>query len=264
MTILSIGQLTALDAGLIEYIELAASAGCQKVSLMVQSAGPDWDWQLATGKNLGELKRKLADTGMGVLNAECFMLVPGVNVEDYRPALELAAELEADGVTVLVYDPDKNQLMENLAKFCELARQEGLRVNIEFMPLGAFCHTLGEAVDMIQELQQSNVGIAIDLLHLIRSGGTPGDIAAAPSGLISYAQICDSEDLTANNNYAAEAATSRLAPGQGKFPIKAFLQALPPGTPIEIEVPQPDDVPVARRVEQIVAATRAELRKAGV
>lgn len=264
MTILSIGQLTALEAGLIEYIELAASAGCQKVSLMVQSAGPNWDWQLATRKNLGDLKQKLADTGLGVLNAECFMLVPGVNVEDYRPALELAAELEANGVTVLIYDPDKNQVMDNLAKFCELARQEGLRANIEFMPLGALCRTLGETVSMIQELQQPNIGIAIDLLHLIRSGGTPEDIAAAPPGLISYAQLCDSEDLAAHNNYAEEAATSRLAPGQGKFPIKAFLQALPPGTPVEIEVPQPGVVPVTRRVEQIVAATRAELRKAGL
>jgi len=263
MTILSIGQLTALDARLTEYIDIAASAGCQKVSLMVQSAGPNWNWQLTTRDNLQDVKQKLAETGLGVLNAECFMLVPGVNVDDYRPALELAAELKASGVTVLIYDPDKSQAMENLGRFCELAQQHDLRVNIEFMPLGSLCRDLGEAVSLVEELQQPNVGIAIDLLHLIRSGGTPEDVAAVPPGLISYVQICDSEDLTVNSNYAEEAASNRLAPGQGQLPIKAFLQALPAGTPVEIEVPQPQVVPVTQRVMQIVAATRTELQKAG-
>jgi len=272
MTILSIGQMTALDVDVLKYIDIAASVGCQKVSLMVQPPGQGSHWPVTNHENLQAVKQKLADSGLGVLNAECFMLVPGVDVAVYQPALDLAAELHALGVTALIYDPDIERASNNLSRLCEMAQAKGLRVNIEFMPLAPVCRSLTETVSFIKGLGQPNLGVAIDLLHLIRSGGTVEEVAATPPELISYVQICDSADTSVNSNYGEEAAANRLPPGKGGFPVTAFLQALPAGTPVEIEVPMPGEgsndssgkQSAKVRVQAIAAATKNELEKAGL
>ncbi len=75
-------------------------------------------------------------------------------------------------------------------------------------------------------------------------------------------QICDSVDPGASQDYAAEAAANRLAPGEGTFPIRAFLQSLPSTATLEIEVPQPPDRPAMDRVKAIVAASRRQIKLA--
>lgn len=268
MTVLSIGQMTSLDVGVLEHIEIAAKVGCNQVSLVVQPPGQGSHWPVTNSENLQAVKQKLADTGLGVLNAECFMLVPGVDVAVYQPALDLAAELQAQGITALIYNPDLEQATAQLKSLCEMAHASGLRVNIEFMPLAPVCRSLNETVSFIKELNQPNLGIAVDLLHLVRSGGTIDDVIAAPAELISYAQICDSADLSVNNDYGEEAAANRLPPGEGDFPLTAFLQALPAGTPVEIEVPmskqRSGEMNAKERIEAIAAATKTELTKAGL
>ena len=103
------------------------------------------------------------------------------------------------------------------------------------------------------------MGLAVDLLHLVRSGGAPDDIAAIPQELIFYAQFCDSNDLSANQDYATEAGSHRLTPGEGKLPIQEFIQALPKNIPIEIEVPQPPNGSAAKRINDIIEASKQQL-----
>ncbi len=49
---------------------------------------------------------------------------------------------------------------------------------------------------------------------------------------------------------------NRLAPGDGVFPVACFINALPAGTPLEVEVPQPQTRPPLERVRYAVTAAR--------
>lgn len=264
MVNLGLGQLTAIDVDPVEYIAIAAETGCQTVSLFVSQLGTQGRFPLTTRDNSDAVKEQLRATGIQVANVECFMLVPNVDVELFRPALKLGAELGARGATALLYDKDEARVINNLSRLCQMAEEVGLRINIEFMPLAPNWKTIQHATELIQKVGKPNLGLCVDLLHLIRSGGTPADVAATDPKLIYCAQLCDSMDLSVTHDYAMEAGVERLTPGEGKFPVQEFLKALPAGTPIELEVPQLPERPARQRVKDIVAATRRQIERAGI
>lgn len=264
MTTLSIGQFTVLDTQVENFIELAATNNCQAVSVLVCSPSPQTPLPLVTSDNLSSVKAQLDTTGISILNVECFMITPRTDIESFRPALEIGAALQATGVTALLYDADESNVSDKLKQLCVLGQELGLRINIEFMPFSPRWTTLEAAADLIQQLNQPNLGLCIDILHLIRSGGVPDDITRIPKELIHYVQICDSPDGSAHMNYAKEAGSNRLAPGDGVLPIKEFLQALPAETPIEIEVPQLTETAAGERLSKIVKATYKQLETAGL
>ncbi len=264
MANLGLGQLTAIEVSPVDYVSIAAEAGCQMVSLFVRQPGAQAKFPLTTRDNCKEVREALCATGLQVANIECFMLIPNVDVEQYRPALELGAELGAVGATALLYDNDEARAIGNLSRLCRIADDVGLRINVEFMPLAPIGKNIHDAVALIEKVGASNLGLCIDLLHLIRSGGTPADVAAIDPARIHCAQLCDSMDLSVTSDYAKEAGVERLAPGDGKFPVQAFLKALPAGALIELEVPQPADRPAGERVNAIVASARRQLELAGI
>jgi sugar phosphate isomerase/epimerase len=263
MVNLSVGQFTAIEVDPAEYIAIAASAGCQKVSLLTNSPSPQMQLPLVNRENFERVRKALATTGLTVSNVECFMITPDTNVEDFRQAMALGRDLGAVGATALLFDADEIRVKKKLAQLCAMAGEYGLRTSIEFMPMTPRWHTLAEITALIQEIGHPNLGICIDLLHLVRSGGTPEDVTAIPQELIHYAQLCDSADVRANRDYAVEAGSNRLAPGEGRFPLQAFLQLLPTTATLEIEVPQPQNRPAGERVKAIVDATRRQLGLAG-
>ncbi len=264
MTTLGTGQLTAIEVPPLDYVTIAAEAGLDAVSLFINPMGTIQGSCLTTRETSAAMKNQLRATGMTLANVECFPLAPGLDVAAYQGALELGAELGARSATVLLYDPDENRVVDGLSRLCDMAAALGLRVGIEFMPLAPGWKNLPDTVSLVRQVNRDNLGIGVDLLHLIRSGGSPADVAATEPRFIHYAQLCDSVSLAASEDYVEEASAQRLAPGKGQFPIVEFLQALPAGTPLELEVPQPADRPARDRVRDIVAATRRQLALAGL
>ena len=264
MATLGTGQLTAIDVNPSEYIAIAAEQGLDTVSLFINPMGSLSGDCITTRQTSAAIKEQLRATGIQVANVECFPIVPGLDVESYRSALELGAELGAKSATVIIYDPDTASVIDSLSKLCDITAELGMAVGIEFMPLAVGWKTLPETVELVKQVAKPNLGIGVDLLHLIRSGGTPEDVAATDPAYIAYAQLCDSVNLDATEDYVEEASAHRLAPGDGNFPMQAFLQALPAGTPLELEVPQKSDVPARERLKTIVAATRRQLEQAGL
>ena len=102
------------------------------------------------------------------------------------------------------------------------------------------------------------VGINADLLHLMRSGGTLGELAAVPAGTILYGQFADGSDSRPEAEWDFEASSDRMIPGQGTFDIAGFTLALPSGCPVSIEVPRNADalagIPLNERVGRAVSA----------
>lgn len=259
MVSLSVGQLTALEAQPAEFIHIAAEAGAQSVSVFVNSANPKAPFPETNADNLASVQQALRDTGLRVNNVECFMLTPYTVVENFRPALAVGQQLGAMGATTLVYDTDEERVLNNLRQLCDLADAYGLRVNLEFMAMTPRWNSLTTAAGLIHQVGRRNLGLAVDLLHFVRSGSTPDDLAKVPADIIYYAQLCDSLDTSANQDYAHEASAERLTPGAGKFAIREFVQALPGHAFLELEVPQSPAIPAAERVKAIVAATRETL-----
>jgi sugar phosphate isomerase/epimerase len=88
----------------------------------------------------------------------------------------------------------------------------------------------------VDQVGRPNVGIGVDALHLIRSGGTPADVARLDGRYLSNAQICDGHGLHRASDYMTEARNREL-PGAGDFPLRTLLSALPATIPLELEVP---------------------------
>ncbi len=264
MVPLGIHHLTAIELDPVDFAGLAAEAGCQSISVFTQPLPTRAGFPLVDADNRTAFAGRLRDGGLQLANVEGFMLTPETDMAAFYPALETGAHLEALGATALIYDADPERVTDNLNRFCEMTADLGLNANVEFTALSPHWNTIEKTAALVTELRQPNLGIGIDLLHLIRSGGDPSAVAATAPQLIAYAQLCDGTDLTARTDYAREAGSDRLAPGEGQFPLTSFLRSLPAGTLLEIEVPAPSPRPARERLPAVVAATRRQLRRAGL
>ena len=105
----------------------------------------------------------------------------------------------------------------------------------------------------------ANAGLLLDLLHLSRSGGRPEDLTHIAPGLITFAHVCDAPAAIPQTvpELRREAREDRQYPGEGALPIGAFLAALPAGTPIALEAPNP-------RHAHLSFAERARLARASL
>lgn len=251
---LGIHHMSALETSPAEFALFAAAAGCQSISIFTYGS-PD-RFPLVTQSNKQTFSRRVHDTGLQINNIDAFLMLPHSEVSDFLPAIDLGTELGARCVSTQLFDAEQARVTDRLAELCEYSEKRGLAVAVEFMPLSPGWNTLDSCLELIRNVAKANLGLSIDILHLIRSGSTPKDISAIPPELIRYAQLCDSHDLSANTKYAKEAMAGRLIPGEGEFPIKAFVNALPADVSLELEVPNENGKPAAERIKEAVLATR--------
>jgi len=220
------------------FVDAAARAGFAAVSLMVAfpvSRGPGFP-MLGDTAMRRETKRRLDDTGLVLIDASTCRLEPDSGVEDFRQALETAAYLGARSVNVNGNDPDGGRLCERFAALCDLAAQYGLGIGLEFM-MSTQVKTLGDALALIERSGAVNATVTVDALHLARSGGSPAEVAALDAAQLSYVQLCDGPARVPPEGYAWEGATERMLPGEGELPVRALIEAVPPGTLLAVEAP---------------------------
>jgi sugar phosphate isomerase/epimerase len=253
---LGVHHLCAIETDPVSFVAIAAETGCQEVSLFARQPGSRSNFPLLDSGNKQTMAAALRDNGIRLANIESFLMTPVTDVQAFEADLALGADLGARGVGVQLFDDDETRVETNLAALCEQALRLGLKVSVEFMPFTPAWKTLPEMAGLVARLAQPNLTIGIDALHLVRSGGEPTEITKLPPGLVGYAQLCDGANLAVTADYAEEAVGNRLAPGAGVFPLASFLQALPGGTPLELEVPQPPLKPPLERVRDMVGATR--------
>ena len=217
---------------------------------------------LITRESLPEVRAALDRTGVVVSNIEFFPILGSVPAETYREAFALGQELGAARAVVHIHEPDDAVALARLQEVADLAAEHGLALGLEFMGLTPHCNSLERAVRFVTEARRSNIGIAVDALHLVRTGGQPSVLLALPAELFAYAQVCDGRGLHLSANYMPEA-MDREMPGDGDFPLLALLNALPGALPLDVEVPSPrraaQGIAAADRVREAVARTRALL-----
>jgi sugar phosphate isomerase/epimerase len=243
---LALHQITALQCSPPALVSLAADLGCDSVCVFVHTPanpGPGRPvFPKVTQAMLPAMRQRMRDAGIAVTNVEYFPLTADVDLDAFRPALALGAALGARRAVVHLHDADDQRGTGTLARFAGMAAEYGLGAGLELLGLSPGCPTLARAVLLVERIGLPNLGLAVDALHLQRTGAAPQDLAGLPRGLFSYAQLCDGAALADPaqaldpSRYIAEA-FDRLPPGEGVFPLVELVRALPPGLPCDVEVP---------------------------
>jgi len=260
---LGLHQITAMEATPLELVSIARQVTCSEVCIFThlpqltpEPEDTESPFPVLTRSDLPDMKARLSDDGVTIANIEFFSLTPWMNFDAYTRGLELGAELSARCAVTHIMDPEPNRVRDHLSKLNELAAAFNLKLAVEFMAMSPDCSSIGAALDLVQSVGSHNLGIAVDMLHLIRSGGVPADAESAPPERIFYAQICDGKHQDVTEDYMEEAINDRSIPGSGVFPIADILAALPPDTPLDVEVP--------RLVDQLAGMGPLERARAAV
>jgi sugar phosphate isomerase/epimerase len=258
---LALDHITAVDCSPVELVQTARSVDCDGVCLFLAGMDvlplmPRFDL-CADRSARREVRAALADCAIAFDVAYPFTLTGRSDVAAFAPAIECAAELGAGVLNVLIYDRDADRRVDILAQFGELAGSYGLRAGVEFYPPSQV-GSLHDALALVDAAgPASTIGLNVDLLHLMRSGGTLAELAKAPADRIIYGQLCDGP-LLAPHDPEFEASAERMLPGDGGFDLPGFVAALPPDCPLSIEIPRNHAIHAGvSRLERATAAVQA-------
>jgi len=262
---ISLAALTVLELTPPDMVSCAAEAGFSHVGIRLIPATPTEPQYDIVGDTplLREVERRLADTGVRVLDVEIFRIKPDTRVIDYEAAIATAARLGARELLVAGNDPDEARLIDTFGAFCDLADRYGLGAGLEFMPW-TDTKDLQQAARVVERVGRHNAGVLIDPFHLSRSRSRIEDIATIPASRLHFMQFCDVPAAIPPTMDAilAEARAERLFPGQGGVDLLSLLRAVPRDMPLSIEVPThalAQTAPATERARRALAATRRVL-----
>ncbi|GLS99781.1 hypothetical protein GCM10007897_11640 [Sphingobium jiangsuense] len=268
---LALHQLTVREVPPAALPQIAATAGFGHVCLFTHvpaitlTGGGKAAFPTVDRRNIRAVRNSLRDHGVGVTSFEYFPIAAEVPVESYRDAIALGAELGARRAVTHIHDRDEARALHKLGELTDIAAEYGVGVGLEFMGLSPACNSLQRALWFVEQAGRDTIGIGVDALHLIRSGGSVEDIRAVPPRRIVYAQICDGIGLHRSADYHAEA-LDRLMPGTGNFPLADFLRALHENADLDVEAPQSGrrqaDMPPLDRAREAFAWTNTILANA--
>jgi len=240
---LGLHQLSAMDLTPFELVEAAAQCGYRAVSLFTNAPHVPIEGQ--EGKFVfptvlpamkTDMLARLAHHGLAVINAEFFLLRAEADLESYRPGLALGRELGARNAISHVFEADASRAVDLLGRFCDIAGPEGMTVAIEFCQMTPGCKTIDQAKWFVDQVGRANLGFGICPMHLVRSGGTAADVAATDPAILRYGQLNDGHGLHVAEAYFDEVHCRQL-PGDGDFPLRDIVAALPADAPIEFKCP---------------------------
>ena len=265
---LSLHQLTVMDAGPTGVVEIAAEVGVGQVCVFVRSAKrPNVHYPvIETDAMRRDVLARMDGTGVRVHNVEVFMVRPDTAAGDFDADLAMGEALGARRLTALIVDSDEGRAFDAFCGLCERAAAHRLDVQIEFH---AFSHltTLVAARRFLARGRPANASLAVDALHLYRNDGGIAGLRDGDRTPIGYAQICDGP-LTIDPEQAfAEAIGDRLAPGEGAFDLRGFVDALPETIVVDVEAPanrlKAQGWSPLDRARHMVAAARRYIPDAG-
>ncbi|HEY3658391.1 MAG TPA: TIM barrel protein [Steroidobacteraceae bacterium] len=249
---LSLHQLTVPDISPPELVDIAARLECDHVCFLIGVPGnPGPFRRINTVSEARELKQRIEAAGMSACNTGTFMAHPDVELSSYRETLNIAAALGASSVNSLIQHPDRIRTAEKLRDFAQLAKTYGLAVVLEWYRFSEVT-TLKEAVEFLKLAGSDNIALNADILHLIRNGEGPSDMAKVDPALLKYAQICDGPLTLPEDKQVEEATANRDFPGAGEFPLVSFIRQLPKSGTVSVEAP------VNRMSVKLSAAERAK------
>jgi sugar phosphate isomerase/epimerase len=260
--------LDPITSGLVappELIRIAAASGCVAANLSIRGHGTFvLPYDILDDRPMQrEVVARAKDLGIGIGIAGSFFIDGVTQLGEFELGMEVAKALGARAVNVLVFDPEKERGAEGFARFCERARAHGLGVTLEM-----FRRSAVNRLEIARHLLTTpSARLNADVLHLVRCGASPRDLAAMPPDLIGLMQLSDGRLALDEAAEEIEAREERLIPGEGEFPLREFLEALPPGVPLSLEVPSLRAIRASSPeawCRKVVGATRRRLAEWGI
>ena len=255
---LSLHQLTALDAGPRELIDMASRLGVGSVCLFthVPEAGTG-RYPLVDKGDVAELRDVLGEAGITVSNLEVFPLDRTGSREDLEPGLAIGAALGATRATAHLHHVSSEQeAVDRFADFATRAADHGIVAGLEFNNFSAV-RDVASADRIVRSAGRGS--LVLDMLHTVRGAATMSHVVRA-ADLIDYAQLCDGPADMPGDERWREAVGERLPPGDGDFPLIDLARLLRADVTFDIEVPQSSarkaGVPAFERVRRAVDASR--------
>ncbi len=227
----SLAHLTVLGCPPPEMTYVAARAGYDFVSIRPIYMGLPGEPNYALAENpemLRQTKRALADTGVKVHDIELARIYDDMHPTKYLPAMEVAAELGARAVLSSIWTPKREYAIEKFGEVCDLAKQFGMTVDLEYVPI-ASVNTLAGAVDVLRMVKRDNAGLMIDVHHFHRALDKPEDLAGLPSEWFHFAHLCDAQgEIPADRAEMTRILREeRLYVGEGGIDVADILNRLP-------------------------------------
>jgi sugar phosphate isomerase/epimerase len=246
-TPIGIAHLTLLSLTPPELVTVAAEAGFDFVGVRVKAVtAGERRYDMEPGSPLSrETLVRLRDTDLEVRDVEFLPLGPDTGRDDWMPALEAGAALGARTFSVVGVDEDRGRLTDTLARLVADGAAYGIRPTLEpisYQPVSR----VGEAARIARA---AGSAVLLDSLHIQRGGSGMDEVRALEPDLVPLVQLCDGPlvlpavlDLpsgTAAEGSArhVESRVQREVVGRGEFPLAELLAAVPPATPVSVEVP---------------------------
>jgi sugar phosphate isomerase/epimerase len=236
----SLAHLTVLGLSPPDMIEVAAAAGYSFVGLRLNAVtATEPKYSLHKDKRLlQQTKRALAASRVRVLDVELIRLTPSFKVGDYDALLDVSAELGARHLIVQGADADVARVIEHYGQVCNAAAARNLTADLEFV---TWTETPGltRAAQILAGVRHDNAGLLVDTLHFSRSNCDLQELANLPRSWFNYAQVCDApaEPPATVDELIHAARNERLFLGTGGLSLHGILDALPPGIPYSVEIP---------------------------
>ena len=243
----SLAYLTIPGTAPVDQIHIAAEAGYDTVSLRTIPMHLPNEPEFLMHKDEGlfkATKAALQETGMKLMDIELARVRPDLDINEYEPAFEKAAELGASDVLGSIWSRDIGYYTETAAKVADMAARYGLCYNLEFLPW-AGVRNLQEAITLLDELQRKNLFIMVDTLHAGRAGVTAAELRRTDKKYFRFMHLCDGPagpngdpvlDNIKDDLMLYTAREARYYVGQGCMDVAGMVAAIP-GVPLSIELP---------------------------
>lgn len=266
--IISLAHLTVIELAPPEAIACAAEAGYSHASLRLAPSAPGVEAQfpmIGDTPMFRETQKRLADTGVEILDFEILRIGRDTKLTDFLPVLETGAKLGGKYVLVAGDVEDEPFMIDRFAELCELSRPLGVTMGLEFMPWTGV-KTLAAARRIVEATRPSNGRIIVDVIHVDRAGETAADLAKLPADLQCYFQICDlpAERPKDAAGMIYQARQARMPPGDGELDVLGMLRAIPRDIPISVEIPMFElakTMPALERARMLKQKTEAMLAR---
>jgi sugar phosphate isomerase/epimerase len=237
----------------VDYVNLAADLGCSFVAVTLVP-GPDnpygfEPWSLREDALRREMVAAMKDRAVSISIAEGFTVRPGCDISAIEPDLDVLAELQVPRINTVSMDPDLGRSIDEWSLLADLAAHRGMQTTVEFAP-SLTLTSLDEALHAIRRIGRSDVGLLVDTMHLVRSGGTPDDLAALRPGIIAHVQLSDHTMRQCHATYREDTA-DRMVPGEGELPLREILAVLPSDIVVGLEVPMRSRAEAGESAEEL-------------
>ncbi|MFZ0013462.1 MAG: sugar phosphate isomerase/epimerase [Acidimicrobiia bacterium] len=235
----SLAYLTILGTPPTRMVEVAAETGYDFVSLRLKPVTPDEPhFPFLTDPTLAaDVIKAMEEYSVPLLDVELIRTDPESDIDEFKPFIEVSAEMGARHVIVQVPLADRRLAIEGFQSLCDLAAPHEMTVDLEFIPWTPTVD-LDAAVEIVTKANRPNGGVLVDTLHFYRSESSVTRLGELPGGLFNFVQLCDARAPVSHSEEEMIhiARADRQPPGQGVIDLGAIVGAMPV-VPYALEVP---------------------------